>query len=158
METRAEGVADSIDTYWQTEKLDGIKDGIKEELFSKINNANFTKIAQRWVNERSNDPDLMDIIIQIFDPRGNNIAYSRDLLAVNNLPERLLKPGLRGKPSFSEGRIDYAGGKSIAVRVFTVPVIESGKNRLYCPGGQPFSRDRRVFETDYGPYFFCSCL
>lgn len=63
--TKAEGIADSINTYWETEKIDALRHGARKNIFSKINNLNFQKIAQRWVEESSSDPELMDMIVQI---------------------------------------------------------------------------------------------
>ena len=63
--SRAEGVADSIDTYWETEKLSMEENGAEDETPGQINNINFAKSARRWVQERSQDPNLVNIIVQI---------------------------------------------------------------------------------------------
>jgi len=70
LESRAERIADSIDTYWEAERLEALKDGSVIDSLSKIDNINFAKIAQRWVEERSSDPKLLSIIVQIFNVKG----------------------------------------------------------------------------------------
>ena len=88
--TKAEGIARSINTYWETEKMDALRHGARRNVFSKINNANFLKIARRWVEERTNDPDLMNIIVQIYKPDGELIAYSQNVLTHLNISENTL--------------------------------------------------------------------
>jgi len=77
LRSKAEGVEDSIDMYWETEKLEAANEGADTEVFNKVNNINFIKIAKHWVEERSGDPKLMDIIIQIFNADGTRIASSK---------------------------------------------------------------------------------
>ena len=81
--TRAEGIARSINTYWEIEEMDALRHGARKKVFTKINNLNFNKIAARWVEERSSDPELMDIVVQIYNPAGGLIANSP------NAPARL---------------------------------------------------------------------
>ena len=90
--TKAEGISRSINTYWETEKMDALRHGARRTVFSKINNANFLKIARRWVEERTNDPDLMSIIVQIYKPDGELIAFSQNALSHLNISEK----GLHG--------------------------------------------------------------
>jgi len=126
--SKAEGISDSIDTYWETEKLDAIEEGAKAEVFSKINNANFIKIAQRWVKEKSSDPELLNIVVQIFDVNGNNIASSKNEphLAV---PDREIFNSivLGGNYHLYNVNVNSPLGKPAMYRVLTKPVIESNK-------------------------------
>ena len=127
LQSRAEGIADSIDTYWETEKLDALKGGIKEDVFSKINNINFIKIAQRWVKEKSNDPKLIDIIVQILDTNGTTIAHSAELPTAVAISKENIAHVLNGNPHFDNFNIEYPTGKMLSLRIFTTPVIEGGK-------------------------------
>jgi len=127
LQSKAEGIADSIDTYWEAERLDALKAGIKQDVFSKINNINFVKIAQRWVKEKSNDPKLINIIVQIFDTNANIIASSKNISSITVLSEETLKFVLKGNGHFENLNLRLSDGKTLSFRELTVPVIENNK-------------------------------
>lgn len=77
LQSRAEVIAESIDTYWETRKLDTIKHGEKLDITSEETNMEFTKMAQDWVEETSKDPKLTGIIIQIFDAHRKKLLLQR---------------------------------------------------------------------------------
>ena len=124
---RAEGVASAIDTYWETEKLDAIKEGVNTEVFSKINNINFVKIAQRWVKEKSNDPELIGIVVHILDSKGTQIASSKNSSTIMNSPKEILHSLLEGNSRFDTFNIKLSETRPQPARVFTLPVIENNK-------------------------------
>jgi len=74
--SRAEGVVNSIETYWGSEKEEALDLGVKAAALHKRRNLNFYRVALRWVEERSNDPDLNNIVVDILDDRGQIIASS----------------------------------------------------------------------------------
>ena len=124
LESKADGVAVSINTYWETEKMVAVhRKGISRKTLSKINNQNFLKIAGRWVEERSDDPDLVNIIIQIYKPNGEIIAYSKSAPIVN-LPKDALDELKKG--------LDFSGNEKIEIseksfqdfRFVAIPVKE----------------------------------
>jgi len=127
LQSKAEGIVDSIDTYWETEKIDALKAGVTEDVFSKINNINFIKVAQRWVKEKSNDPKLMNIIVQIFDAKGNNIASSKNIPNIAVLSKEDLNYVLKGNGHFDNFNVELPAKKILALRRLTIPVIENGK-------------------------------
>jgi len=127
LQSKTEGIADSIDTYWETEKLDTLEADIKQDVFSKINNINFVKIAQRWVKEKSNDPKLINIIVQIFDAGGNNIASSKNIPSIMVLSKEALNYVLKGNGHFDNLNIELPDRKTLSLRALTTPVIENGK-------------------------------
>jgi len=127
LQSKAEGIADSIDTYWETEKIDALKTGANEDVFSKINNINFIKVAQRWVKEKTNDPKLMNIIVQIFDTKGNNIASSKNIPNIAVLSKEDLNYVLKGNGHFDNFNVELPDKKILALRRLTIPVIENGK-------------------------------
>lgn len=88
--SRVGGIVDSIDTYWEAERLETETTGIKTEVFSKINNINFAKIAQRWVEEKSDDPELLNIVVQIFDVNGVPIASSKNIPNISILKKEAI--------------------------------------------------------------------
>src|SRR5512136_832231 len=67
LQSRADGIADSIDTFWEVEKLEARKKRPAAASLNRANELNFVKIAELWVHEESNAPELFNIIIQIFD-------------------------------------------------------------------------------------------
>lgn len=127
LQSKAQGIAGSIDTYWETEKLDALKAGIKQDVFSKINNINFVKIAQRWVKEKSNDPKLINIIVQIFTADGNNIASSKNIPSLMSLSKETLNYVLKGNGHFDNLNLELSDGKTLSFRGLTVPIIENNK-------------------------------
>ena len=127
LQSKADGIADSIDTYWDTEKLDALKAGTNQDVFSKINNINFVKIAQRWVKEKSNDPRLMNIIVQIFDAGGNNIASLKNIPSIAVLSKEALNYVLKGNGHFDNLNIELPDRRTLLFRELTVPVIENDK-------------------------------
>lgn len=122
LESRAQGVADSVNSYWEAEKLEVAGGGIMAGSLSKIGNANFAKIAQRWVMDRTDDPELLDIIVQIFDVKGGQIASSKTVPEMDNLPPDVFRSVLLGKKRFDDSP---ASGNPVSLRALTIPVVEN---------------------------------
>ena len=78
LRSRAKGIEESIDTYWQAQRIQ-LKENNLRVHFTKEGNINFIKIARRWVSEKNSDPNLINLIVRIFDARGTAIASSRDV-------------------------------------------------------------------------------
>ncbi len=125
--SKAEGIADSIDTYWEAEKLEAIKGGVTTNVFSKINNINFAKIAQQWVEEKSTDPKLINIAVWVYDANGEPIASSKDIPNFKVLSRGMFGDVLRGHSRFDNFDIEIITGKPTTFRVFTAPIIEDKK-------------------------------
>jgi heavy metal sensor kinase len=125
--TKAEGIAESINTYWDIEKMDALKHGAKKNIFSKINNVNFLKIAKRWVEERSNDAELMDIIVQIYTPDGKPIAFSLNTPTHLDIYAETLRSLPTRKASYEDRHIPVAEDTFIDLRILQIPVFENGK-------------------------------
>ncbi len=124
---KAEGIARSINTYWETEKMDALKHGAKKSVFSKINNANFLKIAKRWVEERSNDPDLMNIIVQIYKPDGELIAFSQNAHAHLRISKNSLHGLATNRVTYEDRHLTVGEEKPLDLRILQMPVFEEGK-------------------------------
>lgn len=138
--SKAEGIARSIDTYWDTEKVEGLRRGAKSDVFSKINNANFVKIANRWVEERSNDPDLVDIMVQIYAHDGRLIAYSRTSPFKFRVSKKSLDEIKRKKPLYRDRLIEQAGGLHPDLRTVICPVFEQGEVSYIVEVASPLNR------------------
>ena len=125
---KAEGVAESIDTYWEIEKNEGMTAGAAEEEFSKINNLNFSKIAERWVEGQPGDPELLGIIVSILSYKGEKITSSESLSGISFADEEDLGEALLGRSRFETREFHkITSGNAELMRVFTMPVIEDNE-------------------------------
>jgi len=124
LQSRAQGIAEAIDTYWEMEKREVQRDGASPERLSKTNNPNFIKIAQRWVIEESNRPDLLDIIVQISDVHGTVIASSPNVSRRIVFPQTIFSDAVRGNERFDTVRAAFSSDKPTTLRVFTKPIYE----------------------------------
>ena len=128
LQSKAEGIAKSIDTYWETEKLDAIREGAPRDVFNKSGNLNFARIAQHWVEERSADTRLMNITVQINDNNGKPIVIEKNAPYAINLPMDKLKSSLAGGESrFDNIKVKLQDAKLIPLRLFTMPAVENNK-------------------------------
>ncbi|MEI8011582.1 MAG: ATP-binding protein [Candidatus Omnitrophota bacterium] len=125
--SRAAGISASIETYWDIEKQEALDQGVRTGIFSKINNINFTKIARHWVEVESDKPELLNVIIQIFDNHGALLVSSADAAKW---------PGIAMVPSqglgaaagrFDDISIHTLNGKRVDMRSFVIPVREGGQ-------------------------------
>lgn len=127
LNSRAAGVTESIDTYWETEKQDALNSGIRIEKFSKINNINFAKITRHWVETKSNDPQLLNIIAQIFDNHGNMIVSSIDIPELRRFSIQTFETLNQGNGRFENIKIHLSNSKPLEAKTFTIPVKENDK-------------------------------
>ena len=125
LQSRVEGIVDSIDTYWEAERQDAVTGRGEKDLFSKRNNINFARIAQRWVVEESDDPALLNMIVQIYHSGGNLIASSRNMPNMPVFTRESVLTELKKKRHFETVQTQFLPGVITSLRVLTVPVIES---------------------------------
>jgi heavy metal sensor kinase len=124
LQSRAEGIEDSIDTYWEVEKLQVKKSRRKPDALKKFEVINFAAIARLWVDEESNAPELLNIIVQIFDAKGNSIASSKNMPASYAFPREFFTTALQGRPRFDTAAVSFSEGMELSVRVLTMPVFQ----------------------------------
>ncbi|MCX5696956.1 MAG: ATP-binding protein [Candidatus Omnitrophica bacterium] len=125
--SQAEGVVSSINTYWETEKMEAIKGGVSESVFTKINNENFVKIARRWVSEKSREPELLNIMVSIYDYSGAIIASSAGLGQGSYLPDGIANKLDEDNVFYENRRIRLSRSSEMSFRVLTLGVVENGK-------------------------------
>lgn len=125
--SRATGIRASVETYWEIEKQEALDKGVHPGAFSKINNINFTRIARHWVEVESDKPELLNIIVQIFDGQGTLLVSSADAAKWPGIVP--LSPSLRvpidGR--FEDVHIATRPGQQVNMRSFIIPVHESGQ-------------------------------
>ena len=118
LKSKAGGIAQAIDTYWQAANFEAIDTADASEVLRKRRNTNFSRVAQRWVKEESTDPKLLDIMVQVFDTDGRAIASSKNISGIGAIPDSDFISVLQGKQRF-DTMSDF--------RIYTTPVFESGK-------------------------------
>lgn len=118
LQSKAGGIAQAIDAYWQAANLEAMDGADASEILRKRRNANFGRIAQRWVKEESTDPKLLDIMVQVFDTDGRAITSSKNMSGLGEIPRGGFLPVLQGKARF-DTIADF--------RIYTTPVFEEDK-------------------------------
>ena len=127
LQVRADGIADSIDTYWETEKLGMAERGFPSEASSRAHNLDFARIAQNWVRERTDDPALLNIVVRIRDADGNSVASTKGAAPLTAATRVAIPSALKGQSRFDDIAADPASGRPEAFRMLTLPVIENEK-------------------------------
>jgi heavy metal sensor kinase len=122
LRSRAKGIVQSIDTYWEAERM-AIAEGDTKVHFTKEDNINFIKIARRWVGEKINDPDLINIIVRIYDAHGNSIASTRNI-PIEHLNTRVFNNVKKGADHFENAYL-VVDDKPSSFRIFTTPIMEN---------------------------------
>jgi signal transduction histidine kinase len=125
----ADGVADSIDSYIEAEKMKS------EELSRELDNQNiedtlrlyFTKIFKRWMVDEKIDVNLVNFIVQIFDDRGNLIVSSKDLQSIAQLSQEAYNKAKTGERYYEDVSIESKQMSRLPVRMLTVPIIDNNK-------------------------------
>jgi len=130
LQSRAEGIEDSIDTYWEVEKLQVKKAGKKTDVVKKIDTVNFSKIAQLWVDEESNAPELLNIIVQIFDAKGTLLVSSKNIPGNITFSRDFFATALQGIHRFDTTTFVFPDAVDLSVRVLTKPVFQD-KDIMY---------------------------
>lgn len=111
--SRAEGVAASINTYWQAKETGDEK--------------SFIAMARDWVEEKRKDPDLMSVSVQILNAKGERLVASKSMPNIAALPAEDFEDILDGEDSFDTVRGEAVRGKRPKFRLYTKPIIEDGK-------------------------------
>ena len=122
LKSKAQGVADSIEAFWEAEALDESGNAVKAASPSKVGNINFLKIAQRWIEEESDDPALIGIIVQVFRADGGLIAASKDVPQVATLSRAELQAAGLGRRRFYNLEAPRTGAEPLPLRLFLMPV------------------------------------
>ncbi|MDO8535807.1 MAG: HAMP domain-containing sensor histidine kinase [Candidatus Omnitrophota bacterium] len=114
LSSRAEGVADSVHTYWHD------KGGTSDI-------APFLNIARDWVEEKRKDPELMKVFVQILSVKTERLVSTKSMPFIAPIPKQDLDDVLAGDDSFNSLGGVFTDGKKTKFRVYTRSVIEDGK-------------------------------
>ncbi|PMP95034.1 MAG: hypothetical protein C0168_07240 [Candidatus Aminicenantes bacterium] len=121
--SRADGVVDSIDNFWEKEKMDAAASGIKLDEIYDLNKEAFISMAQNWVNRRSRDPLLFNILVTIYDKNGSEVASSRTLVRSLPLRKDVLETVLKGQSRLDDLEVEMIPGRMTPFRALTFPVM-----------------------------------
>ncbi len=144
LRSRAKGIEQSIDTYWEAERL-AIAEGVAKSRFSKEDNINFIRIARRWVGEKINDPDLINIIVRIFDAHGSPIAATRNI-PMEQLNTRIFNDVKRGADHFNNTYLVVEDRPS-SFRIYTTAVMENRRLSYIVQVASPLSQQHAVLRN-----------
>jgi heavy metal sensor kinase len=127
LRSKAIGISQAIDTYWEASRLEPVAAGDASiEISRKRRNVNFSRIAQRWVKEESADPALIDIMVQVFDTDGIVIASSKNTQGLAEISRQNFITVLQGKNRFDT--VKHSPDISETdFRIYTTPVFENEK-------------------------------
>ena len=144
LRSRAKGIEESIDTYWEAERM-AIAEGISKAHFTKEDNINFIRIAKRWVGEKINDPDLINIIVRIFDAHGIPIATSRNI-PTEHLNSRVFYDIKKGADHFENAYLVVDDWPS-SYRILTTPVMENKRLSYVVQVASPLAQQHAVLRN-----------
>jgi len=144
LRSRAKGIEQSIDTYWEAERMDIAEADFKIRLI-KEDNMNFIRIARRWVGEKINDPDLINIIVRIYDAHGSPIASSKNV-PTGHLNSRIFYDVKKGTDHFENAYIEVNEIPAL-FRIITAPVIENKRLSYIVQVASPLAQLHRVFRN-----------
>jgi len=125
--TRADGLVDSIENFFEREKTDAAAKGIRLEELDKLEASEFARVAQNWLNRGSRDPLLFNIVVTIFDRNGKEVATSRTLAQNILLKSDILKPALNGESRLDDLQVELIPGRLTPFRALTFPVMVDNK-------------------------------
>lgn len=118
LSSRAEGVANSIDTFWHAKG---------RTLAHAADMDSFVTIARTWVEEQRKDPELMTVFVQILDLHGERIVSSKVMPSITQLSKEDFNDILDGEDSFDTVGGALPAGKKVKFRMYSKPVLEEGK-------------------------------
>ncbi len=145
LRSKAEGIVHAIGTYWEAERLGPNRYGAKVDDWQ--GSINFGTIAERWVQERSKDPKLLDIIVQIYDPNGTVVASSKSTQGIANISEDSLIYVLYGNSMFDTLTTSFPTKKAIKFRVFLTPAVKSAQVEYVVQVASPLTSIQTTLDT-----------
>jgi heavy metal sensor kinase len=118
---RAEGVADALETYLETERIEA---GRYSAAAAK--NGAFFKIAPDLVRMHTEDPRQTSVELRILDAAGTELEGSQQSQGGPELPERTLRDALKGNAAYDTIKLGSSGGTEVAYRSYATPASGTG--------------------------------
>ncbi|OGI06018.1 MAG: hypothetical protein A2Y40_07430 [Candidatus Margulisbacteria bacterium GWF2_35_9] len=118
-------IINSLNTNWTSEQASFKQDGLP--TLSKVNHPAFNLLAKEWVLHNLDNPNLIDVVVQIFDANGQHIVSSKEIPEIRIFPSKLLHTKIENKQYFiNTVSIKPAKAGSFRVRILSVPELENG--------------------------------
>ncbi len=114
---RAEGVADALETYLETERIE-----VGRHSAAAAKGGAFYKIAPELVRLHTEDPKQTSIALRILDAAGNELQSSSGSSGAPELPGRTIKDALRGSAAYDTIKVDEQEGTGSTYRSYATPV------------------------------------
>lgn len=129
LRAKGEDVAHGLSAYWTAERLGSRRYGMQQEDYESnaYDYVDFKTIAQKWVEGRSRDRKLIDLIVQIFDTDGSIVAATKYTQGMAEVSKENFAIALSGKACFDTVAASYPTKKSVNWRVFILPLIQDNK-------------------------------
>ncbi|MCM8761420.1 MAG: HAMP domain-containing protein, partial [Candidatus Omnitrophica bacterium] len=147
LRSKAEGIVHAINTYWATEKLGAKRYGVRADQYVKDEMIDFASIAEKWMQARSKDPKLLDIIIQIYDADGTVVASSKNTQGIARLSEDDFISVLYGRSLFATLPPSFPTTKMVKFRVFITPAIQNNKVEYVVEVASPLTSIQTTLDT-----------
>ncbi|MBU1037797.1 MAG: GHKL domain-containing protein, partial [Candidatus Omnitrophica bacterium] len=145
LRSKAEGIVHAIGTYWEAERLGPNRYGARIDEWQ--GSINFATIAQRWVQERSKDPKLLDIIVQIYDPNGMVVASSKSTQGIASISEDSLIYVLYGNSMFDTLTPSFPTKRIVKFRIFITPAVKNNQVEYVVQVASPLSSIQTTLDT-----------
>jgi heavy metal sensor kinase len=119
---RAEGLADAIEAYLETEELE------TGSLPKGRNKAEtFHKVIQPLLSEESYDPTLTAIEVRILDQNGDPLPGIPGPAGAPAIPEHSLEDARRGDAAYETVKVAGPDGSENAVKSYATPVMQGAR-------------------------------
>ena len=122
LEFRAEGLADAVEAYLETEE---IETGRVPKASAK--SGTFFKVTKNLLNSDVYDPKFAAIEVQITDARGVILASSPGAENAPEIPEGTLNEAVRGEAAYDTIKTSGSQDKESVYRSYTTPVLKAGE-------------------------------
>ena len=113
---RAEGVADALEAYLETERIE-----VGRASASAAKGGAFHRIAPELVNLHAEDPRQTAVDVRILDSAGATLEASGSPETAPELPERTVKEVLRGSAVYDTVRMEGPQGEASHFRSYATP-------------------------------------
>lgn len=125
--SRAEGIVNAFNTYYQIKKIEAARQGEEFTLPAAEGPDDFMKVAATWVETQRKDAEFMSIFVRLVDRSGNVVVASRAMPRVGQLSQRDLKDVFEGDESFDTVDSEFADGKKAKYRLCSEPMNVAGR-------------------------------
>jgi len=131
LQSKADGIEESIRTYWQAEGLSPVEGKGGNADQRRIDSKAFTEIARSWIAEQRNTQQFMAAGIQIFDDSGVIIAASPHLPSDIRISRETMDSLILGDDTFETVRTRDSRNENAEFRVYTRPIKYGSKTVYY---------------------------